>query len=1038
MGVMALDQSALLGVLRSVVRRLASEGLSSGEVPSVFKEQLARLDMAGMLLLSDQAGERLRVHGVSLPDTLASGELGVLLSRVLESEGGALDRVEVFERVVSRGEPEFIADLSELLRPWLFDPNPAPRPASREAPDALRSVCLPLNGRCGGVTHFRGLLVLAYPGLHRGHLPLLEMFAAQWASALVNLALDERLRDSEQQLRNVFDSLDSHMAVVAADGEILEVNRAWRDFALQNRAGDESAWGVGANYFSVAGSGLQGDSSGRDALDGIRRVVAGEIDVYESVYPCHSPDQERWFHMRVLPVVGGSNTVLVLHTDMTYRKLVERALRDREQTLRSVFRAAPVGIGILRDRVFVTVNRSFCSLVGYEENELIGRNARMIYFSDQDYDRVGRDKYAMIREQGVGAVETRVRHKNGEARDVWLSSAWLDASNPSAGVTFTALDISERKRADSSLRESEERFRTLFENTAAGWVRVDQDGVIVDVNPAFAGMLGFLPSELRGRTIQDLTHPDDWQINLAEIEAARSGANKAYQIEKRYLRRDGSALWCLVSANWTFDTDGNPTGVVALVQDIDQRKRIEADLVLFRALVDQMVDSFLVVDPISQRILDCNSEACRRLAYERESLIGKLVPEVSNMFDDGEPSWNQFVRHFPVGGQEQFECEAKRSDGILFPVEVRMAHVGVGSKRYLVGVIRDISERQAMERQLKQRTAELEVLLNMLPAPVYMKDRDLRLQAVNRAYCEFVGRSREQVLGREDRQLYPEEVAAAFALSDRSVLKGGEGIIGLEQCLQHSDGRWRWFSTAKMPLLGPDGEVIGLVGTSVDITDVKEAETRRLEQEKKNRDTLIREVHHRIKNHLQGVVGLLRRHLDDDDHGKSLRQAINQIGAIATVYGLQSSQPDSGIRFCDMVASVVDLHKTISDAAIEFSRQVSTPARLGSEEAVPVALIVNEIMTNALKHSSEHQGTGSVQVELRVEAGLARLRVRNPGTRLPDGFDLATGKGLGTGLQLVRSLLPPRGAKISIQEVGQDVHAQLDLVPPVISEDRQG
>jgi PAS domain S-box-containing protein len=157
------------------------------------------------------------------------------------------------------------------------------------------------------------------------------------------------------------------------------------------------------------------------------------------------------------------------------------ALRRSEATLKSIFRAAPAGIGMVRDRIVCEVNERVCAMTGYAREELVGRSARMLYPTQEDYDHVGREKYGQIRERGVGTVETRWVRKDGEVIDVLLSSAPIDPEDLSVGVTFTAMDISERKRLGLRLRQSEKM-------EAIGQLA---GGVAHDFNNQLAGIMGY-------------------------------------------------------------------------------------------------------------------------------------------------------------------------------------------------------------------------------------------------------------------------------------------------------------------------------------------------------------------------------------------------------------------------------------------------------------------------------------------------------------------------------------------------------------------
>ena len=150
--------------------------------------------------------------------------------------------------------------------------------------------------------------------------------------------------------------------------------------------------------------------------------------------------------------------------DITEQKLAEEALRDSGKTLKSIFVAAPIGIGTVSDRVIKQANDRLCEMTGYSKDELIGESVRIVYPTDEEFEHVGREKYALIRDSGTGTVETKFQRKDGKVIDILLSSTPMDPDDLLRGVTFTALDITTRKRIEGELRESEEKYRSMMES----------------------------------------------------------------------------------------------------------------------------------------------------------------------------------------------------------------------------------------------------------------------------------------------------------------------------------------------------------------------------------------------------------------------------------------------------------------------------------------------------------------------------------------------------------------------------------------------
>jgi PAS domain S-box-containing protein len=247
-----------------------------------------------------------------------------------------------------------------------------------------------------------------------------------------------------------------------------------------------------------------------------------------------------------------------------------------------------------------------------------------------------------------------------------------------------------------------------------------------------------------------------------------------------------------------------------------------------------------------------------------------------------------------------------------------------------------------------------------------------------------------------------------------------------------------------------DGRIVSLEGTGAlvifggqpavlmvvrDITLRKATEAQRLADARQQRDALVREVHHRIKNNLQSVAGLLQRELGKFvELDPRLETAISQVRAIAVVHGLQSSNPDEAVRLCDSVRNICKTVAELSQRPVEFDiegeQTIFRPVRIENDEAVPVALVLNELILNAVKHSPEDSPAPTVS--LNADGSSARIVIRNA-VRGGPGFDIDTGRGLGTGLRLVRSLLPDHGAQLQHQLAATGVMlTTLKLTHPVV------
>jgi two-component sensor histidine kinase len=219
--------------------------------------------------------------------------------------------------------------------------------------------------------------------------------------------------------------------------------------------------------------------------------------------------------------------------------------------------------------------------------------------------------------------------------------------------------------------------------------------------------------------------------------------------------------------------------------------------------------------------------------------------------------------------------------------------------------------------------------------------------------------------------------------------------------------------------------VTQLLLVASDVTEQRAAERARLQAAIAQREVLVREVHHRIKNNLQGVAGLLQQNAArHPELALALSEAVGQVQAIAQVYGLQVGA-GGPLAVASLLTAIAQSVQRTFGRPIVVQVQGEVPHLLPEAESIPVALTVNELLTNAIKHG---QG-GEVRCTLRAQDGGVRIEI---GSRalLAEGFDLAQMRGGLSGLGLVRALLPRRSATLSLQQVGDEVVAAIELRPP--------
>jgi PAS domain S-box-containing protein len=260
--------------------------------------------------------------------------------------------------------------------------------------------------------------------------------------------------------------------------------------------------------------------------------------------------------------------------DITEQKRAEKELKRQEAMMASIFLAAPTGIGAVRKRVIVLANDRLCAMTGYSAEELIGQSARMLYPNQEEYERVGSVKYSQIAEHGSGTVETVWRRKDGVNISVLLSSTPMYAGNTEAEVTFTALDITQRKQAEAALLHERDLVKRIAETSPAGITAVNRYGVIVFANATAERLLGLSTGKVQGMSYNAPTFritagngkpfPDSELPFVKVRETGKSVYNVFHSIE----RPDGKRVLLSINASPLFAPDGQFDGMVTVFEDI--------------------------------------------------------------------------------------------------------------------------------------------------------------------------------------------------------------------------------------------------------------------------------------------------------------------------------------------------------------------------------------------------------------------------------------------------------------------------------------
>jgi PAS domain S-box-containing protein len=677
-------------------------------------------------------------------------------------------------------------------------------------------------------------------------------------------------------------------------------------------------------------------------------------------------------------------------------------------------------------------------LLGYEPCDLVGRSLRELVHPE---DRAGVERFysKLAASQNAGVVSYRALREDGtpvrlettgwampdpDTGDVGeivtvSRGAVSPGGSPGGGVPrVPAQETAERRhRAEDALREGGEMYRTVVEHVAENIFVVDvETGRILEANAAFSESLGYGPQETRNLTLYDVVAHDRESIDRNIRLVLERGSLDVG--ERRYRRADGTLVDVEVKVSVIRYRRGRALCVVA--HDVTERKRVEERLLRSEAGLAN-----------AQRITHLGNwewdlvkgEAC--WSDELYRIYGyapqEFEPPATTFIDHVHPDDRARVERAnleALGGGEPYDLEHRifRPDGservVHCQAEVRFDRSGEAVR--VVGTVQDITERRRTEEELRTSHALLSAVVEGIPDAVFVKDLGGRYLLVNGVAAGTIrgpGAAAEDIIGRDDTEFFSPEVAEALMELDQLIVETGEVRVAEE--LVPLDGEDKVYLSTKAPCRDHRGEIIGVIGVSTDITEIKEVEKALFDVREAERGRIARDLHDTVLHHLVGVLQTMQASQIEDPKARgelawqveALREAIQ--GLRNAIYNLR---PERTAPFVRTIESLVELNRHLAPDCEFVVRAADGLSREPFETAkVDLVRIVQEALTNARRHS----GAGKVEVRLETDAdGEFLAEVADDGRGLDPETDLD-----GVGLSAMRERALVMGARLVIASV---------------------
>jgi PAS domain S-box-containing protein len=629
-----------------------------------------------------------------------------------------------------------------------------------------------------------------------------------------NKVSEKNLDISEETFRLVFNSCPAGIAYYDKNGVIVDCN-------------NQLAKMLGSTKRKIIGFNARKDIKDKDQKAAVRKALSGEIGIYEGKYK--SVTGTKTIYMKtiygpLLDYKGKLNGCVSITEDVTERKRIEDALVESKSQLEAILQTANEGFWMIDNKGnTVDVNRTLCTILKAPKSKVIGRN--VTDFLDEENKKLFR------KQMKAGAEGKPVSHEgiftrlDGSKVHCHVNcSPLFDESGKKIGSFAMISDISERKKTETELQESEERYRTSIEHANDGFIYVE-DGKIIFSNRKFLDILGYDNfKDVRNKQFTMFLDPEDRTTVIDIYKRRLKGEPAPSRYECKGIKKNGQQINVEISsAVSTFKE--NPV-IIAFVHDITERKRsvdaLREGEAKLKNLFDSATDAIFILD-MEGNFVDINRTAHERLGYTREEMLAMNISDINH--PDFAPKVPERLDQIRNHGSAKFESAHMRKDGTVMPVEVNSRIIDYDGSKVFFSFIRDITERKLAEDDLKiayknleDEKARTEAIIAAMGDGISIQDTDFKILYQNDVHKGLIGSH----IGKYCYNAYESRDRVCDGCPVADSFKDGR-IHTSVRTLEKEDGTYYYEITAS-PLRNLSGQIVAGIEVVRDVTDRKRLE----------------------------------------------------------------------------------------------------------------------------------------------------------------------------------------------------------------------
>ena len=525
--------------------------------------------------------------------------------------------------------------------------------------------------------------------------------------------------------------------------------------------------------------------------------------------------------------IDGSKKLLVISRDITERKKAEEKLKDSEEKYRNMIFNLDVGFFKTDTKgIFLTHNPALNKILGFNPSKnLIGLSAQDFWENSEDLQNFYQ---SLVKNEVSRNFIHKAKKKNGDIIFLQVDAHLIkDKENNILEMEGTVSDITEKYILEQKLKESEEIYRTITEQSFLG-IAIMQDNLIKYVNNQLAELFGRPVEEVirwKASEFLNVIHPDDRLFVAEQARKKQLGESDVIsQYKFRGIKKNGDIIW-LETYSKTINYQGKPADFVSII-DITAHKRSEdalkTEMQFTEDVINTTSDTIFLFEPETGKAVRWNKAFNEVSGYSDDEIATMKAPD-SYYNEEDMARAAKASQKLMVGGDITFDMSIITKDGRSIPYEYNGKLFTTSDHRKLiVSYGRDISERKEAERKIKESEEKYRTLIENIPQRIFLKDKNSVYISCNNNYAMDLKIKADKIIGKTDYDFYPKELADKYKADDKRIMSTGEAEELDEFDIINS--KERYVRTIKTPIRDNRGKITGLIGIFWDITERKEAE----------------------------------------------------------------------------------------------------------------------------------------------------------------------------------------------------------------------